>query len=95
MTIIAKILTFIPYIGSILKLFYAFFDRNTKITPKILIILAVLYLLSPIDIIPDVIPILGLADDAAIITLALKTLSAAVSPNHIQLAQDTLNRWSL
>lgn len=33
---------------------------------------ALLYVLSPIDLIPDLVPILGFADDAAVFTLALK-----------------------
>ena len=36
------------------------------------IVVALLYLVSPIDIIPDVITVLGLTDDAAVIAFALK-----------------------
>ena len=38
---------------------------------KTLMVIAVLYLLMPIDLIPDTIPILGLTDDFAIIGLIL------------------------
>lgn len=47
-------------------------DRRTPFAAKALPIVALLYLLSPLDIIPDVIPVLGQMDDVAIlITLLL------------------------
>ena len=39
------------------------------------IIGALLYVFSPIDLIPDFIPVLGLTDDAAVVALSLKGIS--------------------
>jgi len=36
--------------------------------------LVVLYLLSPVDLVPDVVPFLGLADDIVLVPLALRWL---------------------
>lgn len=36
-------------------------------------VLAALYLLSPIDVLPDVLPLLGQLDDIGILVIALKT----------------------
>lgn len=38
------------------------------------IIGALLYVLSPIDLIPDFIPVIGLLDDAAVVALCLKAI---------------------
>ncbi len=38
---------------------------------KIILVLALLYCLSPVDIIPDVVPIVGLLDDAAAVLAGL------------------------
>lgn len=42
-----------------------FLKKNWKL------ILAILYLLSPIDIIPDIVPVVGVSDDLAALVLAL------------------------
>jgi len=40
------------------------------------VIAALIYVLSPIDLIPDFIPVLGLTDDAAVVLLCLKGIAA-------------------
>lgn len=42
------------------------------------IVAALLYVLSPIDLIPDFIPVLGLVDDAAVVAICLKLVSLDV-----------------
>jgi uncharacterized membrane protein YkvA (DUF1232 family) len=45
--------------------------------PKLLIIVAALiYFVSPFDVIPDWIPVLGHIDDAFVVSLALKSVRA-------------------
>ena len=36
------------------------------------IVAALLYVLSPIDLVPDIIPLFGLADDAVVVALCMK-----------------------
>lgn len=59
-------------------IYYAYQDPNIKIISKIIIAMTVAYALSPIDLIPDFIPIIGYLDDLiilpALITLAIKTI---------------------
>jgi uncharacterized membrane protein YkvA (DUF1232 family) len=66
-------------------LYYAYFDPQTKLLPKIIILFTLGYALSPIDLIPDFIPILGYLDDLvilpALIALALKLISNEVIEN--------------
>lgn len=42
-----------------------------------------LYLVSPIDLIPDVVPVIGLMDDVILVPLALRWLLARL-PEHIR-----------
>jgi uncharacterized membrane protein YkvA (DUF1232 family) len=63
-------------------LYYASLDPATGILPRLLIALALGYALSPVDLIPDFIPVLGQLDDLLIvpllIILALKTIPPEV-----------------
>lgn len=51
-------------------------DPQAPWAGKAVAIAALIYLISPVDAIPDIIPILGLTDDAGIITLAISMLSS-------------------
>ncbi len=68
----------------ILILYYAYQNPRLKLFPKLIIILTIAYALSPIDLIPDFIPILGYLDDLIIIP-ALITLSIKLIPKKIMI----------
>jgi len=48
-------------------LYFAMKHKDTPLFPKILAAFAVAYALSPIDLIPDFIPVIGFLDDALIL----------------------------
>jgi uncharacterized membrane protein YkvA (DUF1232 family) len=53
-------------------------DPNFQVSreTKTVLIIALLYIISPIDLIPDAIPLLGLVDDALVAGYALRHASA-------------------
>jgi uncharacterized membrane protein YkvA (DUF1232 family) len=53
-------------------------DPKTPWTAKILPLAGLVYLISPLDLIPDVIPVAGLADDAAVIFFIVMQVKTAV-----------------
>lgn len=61
-------------------LIIAYKDKRTPTPAKILIGITVGYLLSPIDLIPDFIPLLGLLDDLIIVPLLI-ALSIKLIPD--------------
>lgn len=60
----------------------AYKDKRTPVLAKLLLGLTIGYMLSPIDLIPDFIPILGLLDDLIIVPLLIK-LSISLIPKEI------------
>jgi uncharacterized membrane protein YkvA (DUF1232 family) len=54
-----------------LILYYGLRDKRTGLWPKLTVLLSVVYLLSPIDLIPDFIPFFGYLDDLILVPLLL------------------------
>ena len=63
----------------VLALWFACRDPATPLLPKLLASAIVVYALSPIDLIPDFIPILGFVDDMILLPAAMKLLGEGSS----------------
>jgi uncharacterized membrane protein YkvA (DUF1232 family) len=59
------------YLQESFVLYYGIADKRTPFPAKFTCILALLYLLSPIDLVPDFIPVAGWLDDLVIVPLLL------------------------
>ena len=55
-------------------------DGNTPPQVRLTMLAALTYLLVPIDLIPDFVPVLGYADDAVIVALALRSVTKTAGP---------------
>jgi uncharacterized membrane protein YkvA (DUF1232 family) len=58
-------------------------DRSVARPVRIRLWLLLGYLLSPIDLVPDFIPVLGYADDAIMVALALRSITRRAGPEVI------------
>lgn len=68
-----------PYLMAMIRLIRAYHQKEYRdiSSPKLLIVVAaIIYFVSPFDVIPDWIPILGHIDDAFVVSLALKSVRA-------------------
>ncbi len=55
------------HVPSFAKLYWRLFrDRRVAFLPKALLVLLACYLLSPIDLVPELIPVLGATDDVVV-----------------------------
>ncbi len=82
----------IPFLEEVLTAHYCAFDRNTPLYVKVVLVGAMIYFVVPDDVIPDSLSLIGLADDAAVLTLAFKAVSSHIKPEHRQAAQGMLAR---
>ena len=76
-----------------LILFYTLQSDRISAKDKAIIVGALGYMISPIDVIPDAIPIAGLTDDMAVLIYVLKKVWVDVDPEIKQRAKDKLDKW--
>lgn len=77
----------------VLLLYYTLESDEVSLGNKAIIMGALGYLILPIDLIPDVVPVLGLTDDAAAIKLAYDTIKASITPEIERKAAHKLALW--
>jgi uncharacterized membrane protein YkvA (DUF1232 family) len=82
----------IPLLQEVLTAYYCAFDRQTPLYVKVVLLGAIAYFIVPDDLIPDYIPLVGYADDAAVIAAALKLMTSHIKPEHREAAQSMLAR---
>jgi uncharacterized membrane protein YkvA (DUF1232 family) len=80
-------------IGKALQLYYALQAPATPIWAKTVIIAALGYFISPIDAIPDAIPVVGYADDLGVLVAAIATVSTYITDEIKTKAKAKLDEW--
>ena len=58
-------------------------DRSLPAGVRVRLVLLLIYLASPIDLVPDVIPVVGYADDAIVVALVLRSVVRRAGPEAI------------
>ena len=76
-----------------LILYYTLQSDKVSKSDKDFIIGALGYMISPIDVIPDAIPIAGLTDDLAVLLYVLKKVWSGIDPEIVEQAKKKLSRW--
>ena len=76
-----------------LILYYTLQSDKVSVKDKAIIIGALGYLISPLDVIPDAIPIAGLGDDLAVLIYVLNKVWGDVSEDVKKKAKSKLSKW--
>lgn len=76
-----------------LILYYTLQSDKVSKADKAIIIGALGYMISPLDVIPDAIPIAGLTDDLAVLLYVLKKVWTGIDPSIIEQAKQRLSKW--
>lgn len=74
-------------------LYYTLQSDKVSVKDKAIIIGALGYLISPLDVIPDAIPIAGLGDDLAVLVYVLNKVWGNVSDEIKEKAKSKLEKW--
>lgn len=76
-----------------LILYYTLQSDKISKADKAMIIGALGYMISPLDVLPDAIPIVGLTDDLAVLVYVLKKVWTEVDPDIQEKAKSKLSKW--
>ena len=76
-----------------LILYYTLQSDKISAANKAMIIGALGYMISPLDVIPDAIPIAGLTDDLAVLLFVLKKVWTDIDPDIQTKAKEKLAKW--
>ncbi|WP_424950837.1 YkvA family protein [Deinococcus sp.] len=70
-----------------LSLLLALSDRRTPALARLISLAALVYLVSPIDLIPDSIPVLGVSDDLLVVPMLLAFAARTLPPEVLALSR--------
>ena len=82
----------VPFAEDLLAALYCALDPATDRKVKLILFGAAAYFLMPVDAIPDLFPIVGFTDDAAVIAAAIAAVRAGLTDAHRDKARETLKR---
>ena len=87
-----RVVAQLPFAEDLLAAYYCAFDRDTPYPVKAALLGALAYFVLPFDAVPDLLPVLGFADDAAVLATALRLVVAHMKPEHREAARQALKR---
>ena len=82
----------LPFAEDLLASYYCAFDKETPRHVQAALLGAIAYFILPFDFVPDMLPILGFTDDAAILATAIRMVASHIKPEHREAARAALKR---
>src|SRR6187551_3207332 len=84
----------LPFAEDLVAAYYCAFDRQTPLPVKASLVGAIAYFVLPVDAIPDVLPVIGFTDDAAVLAATVKLVASSIRAEHREAARDMLKNLS-
>ncbi len=72
--------------------YFAALDRRTPVKVQAMLLATLAYFVVPADAVPDILPVIGFTDDAAVLMAALRMLSEHIRPQHYEAAREAIDR---
>lgn len=80
----------LPFMEELVAAYYCAMDKKTPLRAKGILLAALGYFVLPADAIPDFIFGLGFTDDIAVLTAAITTVRAHITPAHRLAAREAI-----
>jgi uncharacterized membrane protein YkvA (DUF1232 family) len=80
----------LPFAGDLVAAYYCALDRRTPRRVQVILLGALAYFVLPFDFIPDMLPIIGFTDDAAVLATAIQVVATHITPEHRNAARRLL-----
>jgi len=82
----------LPFAEDLLAAYYCAFDRETPRHVQVALLGALAYFILPFDFMPDMLPILGFTDDAAVLATVIRMVASNITSEHREAARAALKR---
>lgn len=82
----------LPFAEELLAAYYCAFDRQTPRHVQAAILAALAYFVLPFDFVPDMLPVFGFTDDAAVLAATIRMVAGHITPEHREAAHAALTR---
>ena len=82
----------LPFAEELLAAYYCAFDRETPRHVQLALLGALAYFVLPFDFLPDMLPVLGFTDDAAVLATTIRMVASNITPEHREAARAALKR---
>ncbi|MDP3602810.1 MAG: YkvA family protein [Bosea sp. (in: a-proteobacteria)] len=80
----------IPFAEDLLAAWFCARDPATPRRVRMTLLAALGYFVLPLDALPDIMPLLGFTDDAAVIAAALAAVASSITPRHREKAKQAM-----
>lgn len=89
---IRKVAAKVPFAADALSVWWCARDPETPTAAKGMMLAALAYFVLPTDALPDILPVIGFTDDAAVFAALMAILGRTLKPRHKEAARAFLQR---
>jgi len=76
-----------------LLLYYMLIDEAVDLKSKLTIAASLGYFIFPLDLLPDLLPIIGFTDDLSVLMFAMAVVKGKINETHRLKARNTMELW--
>jgi uncharacterized membrane protein YkvA (DUF1232 family) len=87
-----KVAAGLPFVEDLLAAYYCAFDKETPRHVQVALLGALAYFILPFDFIPDMLPVIGFTDDAAVLATAIRLVANHITEDHRLAARAALKQ---